>query len=271
VETSDKNDPNQIQSVLKALDVLECLATAEAPLSVRTVAEQCGFSRPTVYRLLNTLAGRDYVRSTDEGRYAVGTRVLMLGKSLLDRLDLPELARADLRALSRFAQETVHLSILDGTDILYLDKAEPFQSVHMYCMVGTRNPLYCTSMGKAILAFLPREQCDAILSQTELVRYTPTTIVDPAMLCEHLQVVRERGYAIDNEEKEKNIRCVGAPVFDHLGQAVAAISISGPAYRMLDARLQELAGPLTQTAEAISRKLGYVARSTPMVYRKEPQ
>lgn len=269
METPDKNGANQIQSVLKALDVLECLAAADVPLSVRTVAEQCGFSRPTVYRLLNTLLSRDYVRSTTEGRYAVGTQVLMLGKSLLDRLDLPELARADLRALSRFAQETVHLSIYDGTEILYIDKAEPFPSVHMYCTIGTRNPLYCTSMGKAILAFLPPSQCAAILSQAELVRYTPTTITDPAALMEHLQTVRTLGYAVDNGEREPDIRCVGAPIFDHLGQAVAAISISGPAYRMPNTRLQELAGPLTQTAQAISRKLGYVAHSD--LNRKDPQ
>jgi len=116
VETSQaEHSANRIQSVLKALDVLECLANAERPLSVREVAQQCGFSRPTTYRLLATLLSRDYVQNIDDGHYHIGTRVLTLGKSFLDRLDIPEIARKDIQSLSHLARETVHLSVLDGT------------------------------------------------------------------------------------------------------------------------------------------------------------
>jgi IclR family acetate operon transcriptional repressor len=260
VETSQaEHTTNRIQSVLKALDVLECLADAEQPLSVREVAQQCGFSRPTAYRLLATLLSRDYVQNIDDGHYHIGTRILTLGKSFLDRLDIPEIARKDIQSLSQLARETVHLSVLDGTEILYIDKAQVQQSVQMYCTIGTRNPLYNTSMGKAILAFLPPEKRDALLDRIALTRCTPNTITGRTELVEHLQMVRERGYAIDDMENEEGIRCLGAPIFDYSGEVIGALSVSGPAHRLPDARIAELAEPVMQTARTISSKLGSTA------------
>lgn len=247
------------QSVLKALDILECLASAEWPLSAQEVAQHCSLSRPTAYRHLVTLATRDYVTTCDDGRsYQVGPKVLELGKSFLDRLDLPELARASMRELSRTSQETVHLTVLDGTEILYVAKVDGPQSVRMYSAIGTRNPLYCTAMGKAILAFLAPEKRTALLDQTTLAPRTANTITDRTTLYRHLELVRSQGFAIDDVEFEEGIRCLGAPIFNHTGQVTAAISISGPAYRLSNSRLQELSGHVVKTSEAISSKLGYL-------------
>jgi DNA-binding IclR family transcriptional regulator len=251
---------NLTQSVLKALDTLDCLASADQPLSAQEVAQRCDLSRPTAYRLLTTLLARDYVTTDqDSGHYHIGAKVLSLSKSFLDRLDLPELAKANLRELGQVSRETVHLAVLDGTEMLYVGKVDGSQSVRMHCTIGTRNPLHCTAMGKAVLAFLPNEKRTTLLDQITLTPRTPNTITDRTALEEQLELVRARGYAIDDMEIEEGIRCVGAPIFDHTGRVIAAVSTSGPAYRMSVARLEELSGAVVKAGTAISRKLGYIS------------
>lgn len=252
-------EANLIQSVLKAFDILECLASTERPLSVREVAQQCSLSRPTAYRHLITLLTRDYVaNSQDGGHFQIGARALSLSKSFLDRLDLPELAKPDMRELSQVSKETVYLAVLDGTEMLYVGRVDSTQQVRMHCVIGTRNPLHCTALGKAVLAFLPGEERAALLDRIPLTAYTPNTITDRAALEENLELVRARGYAIDDMEIEEGIRCIGAPVFDHTGYVIAAISTSGPAFRFSLARLHELSEVVIGVGRAISSKLGYV-------------
>lgn len=251
---------NLTQSVLKALDILECLAAANQPLSAQEVAQHCGLSRPTAYRLLSTLLTRNYVTSSEgSGRYQIGAKALSLGKSFLERLDLPELAKPDLRELSHVSRETVHLGVLDGTAVLYVGKVDGPQSVRMHSAIGTRNPLYSTAMGKAILAFIPCKERQALLEQLTLVARTPNTITDLAVLTDHLERVRAQGFAIDDMEDQEGIRCVGAPIFDHTGCVTAAVSISGPAYRLSNARLRELAEAAMTASRALSTKLGFIA------------
>lgn len=251
---------NLTQSVLKAFDILECLASAERPLSAQEVAQRCSLSRPTAYRHLITLSTRDYVaNSQDSGHFQIGARVLSLSKSFLDRLDLPELAKPDMRELSRVSRETVYLAILDGTEMLYIGKVESTQQVRMHCVIGTRNPLHCTALGKAILAFLPREERTALLDRISLRAYTPNTITDRVTLEEDLELTRARGYAIDDMEIEEGINCIGAPIFDHTGRVVAAISTSGPIYRLSLAQLHGLSEAITRASRTISSKLGYVS------------
>jgi IclR family acetate operon transcriptional repressor len=129
----------------------------------------------------------------------------------------------------------------------------------MHCVIGTRNPLYCTALGKAILAFLPGEDRTAILNQMTLTARTEYTITDIPALEENLALVRARGYAIDDMEVEEEIRCVGAPVFDHTGHVVAAISTSGPAFRFSLARIYELSEAVLNASRSISTKLGYLS------------
>jgi DNA-binding IclR family transcriptional regulator len=252
------HEANLTQSVLKALDILECLASAERPLSAQEVAQRCSLSRPTAYRHLITLLTRDYVARCEDSRYyQIGPKVLNLSKSFLERLDLPDLAKADMRELSRVSRETVHLAVLDGTEMLYVGKVDGSQSVRMHCVIGTRNPVYCTSLGKAVLAFLPGEERTALLDQITLTARTPHTITDRAVLEKHLELVRAQGFAIDDMEIEEGIRCVGAPIFDHTGRVIAAISVSGPVYRLSEPWLQELSELVLGASEAISGKLGY--------------
>ena len=145
------NESNLSQTVLKALDILECVADADRPLSAAAVAKRCDVSRPTAYRLLCTLAERGYVAHVEGSAYRLGAQALSLSKKVLDALDLPELAKPHMRNLSDVTNETVHLSILDNTEILYIAKVESSQSVRMASNIGARNKLHCTAMGKAIL------------------------------------------------------------------------------------------------------------------------
>ena len=251
-------ESNLAQTVLKALDILECIASAERPLSASEVARVCQVSRPTAYRLLLTLAARGYVAQVNGSHYRLGTQALSLSKKVLDSLDLPELAKPYMRRLSDVANETVHLSILDKTEILYIDKAESSQSVRMHSTIGTRNKLHCTAMGKAILAFLPDEERTRLIEQLKLLPCTATTITDKEALAAELNSIRTKKFATDDEESEEGVRCVGAPIFDYTGQVFAAISVSGPAYRLSISRIDALAPLVIDTARASSSQLGSV-------------
>ena len=248
---------NVSQTVLKAIDVLECIATAKDPLSAPEVAQQCGLSRPTAYRLLTTLQSRGYIANEQTGLYHLGMSVLNLSKNLLDHLDLRDLAKPYLSELSRNSHETTHLGILDDLAVYYVEKVESSQAVRMTSVIGASNPLHCTAMGKAILAFLPEEQRTALVKRIDFEARTPQTITDIATLNKYLETVREQGFAIDDMEDVEGIRCIGAPIFNHEGIAFAAISVSGPAYRLSIARLTELSNSVLNAAKKISSQLGY--------------
>ena len=253
------NESNLSQTVIKALDILECVANADRPLSASGVARLCKMSRPTAYRLLSTLASRGYVAQVNgSSYYRLGTQALSLSQNVLDALDLPEIAQPYLRQLSDITNETTYLSMLDEDEILYIGKAESSQSVRTHTKIGSRNMLHCTSMGKAILAFLPESDQTQLIELMELPTRTTTTITDRTALVEALAIIRTQKFAIDDEESENGVRCVGAPIFDHTGRAFAAISVSGPAYRLSASRLISLSSLVMDTAQTISGRLGYV-------------
>jgi DNA-binding IclR family transcriptional regulator len=256
-----KDAPNESilsQTVLKAVDVLECVANGDEPLSALQVAKLCKISRPTAYRLLTTLVSRGYVEAMDGARFRLGTQALSLNKKVLASIDLPDVARSYMRQLSDLTNETVNLSIREGAEILYIAQMESSQSVRMMSTIGTRSHLHSTAMGKAILAFLPDEEQTTLAERLVLTPYTAATITEQALLVKELTNVRKQGYAIDNEENEVGVRCVGAPIFDHNGYAFAGISISGPAYRLSLARLKALSRSLIEATDAISARLGHV-------------
>jgi DNA-binding IclR family transcriptional regulator len=252
------NEANLSQTVLKALDILECIALAEQPLSAADVAKLCNLSRPTAHRLISTLATRGYVAQDDAPLYRLGTQALSLSQNVLDSLDLPELAQPYLRHLSDVTNETTYLSLLDNDEILYIGKAESSQSVRTHTKIGSRNMLHCTAMGKAMLAFLSESDRNQLIGRLELTAKTSTTITDRVALAEELATIRAQKFATDDEESEDGVRCVSAPIFDHTGHAFAAISVSGPAYRLSVSRLVALSSLVMDTAKTISGRVGYV-------------
>jgi DNA-binding IclR family transcriptional regulator len=166
-------------------------------------------------------------------------------------------ARPFLIELRDFAQETVHLVVMDQGHVAYVDKVECSKAVRMHSAVGDRALVHCTAVGKAMLAFMPQEDVERILDDHGLPARTPQTITDRGRLREELKKVRRLGYAVDDIENEEGIRCLGAPIFDHQGRPAAALSVSGPAYRLSMERTLELAEGVMETAFMVSQQLGY--------------
>jgi IclR family transcriptional regulator, KDG regulon repressor len=255
----DLTEPTQGRSlastVLKALDVLECVASAKHPISVAEISAQIGVKRPSAHRLAITLAHRGYLTGGPRGRYSLGTKLLVLTNNLLEYLQLPEFAAPHLESLSEATGETIHLGVLDDTDILYIDKVESSHTVRMHSVIGARHPVHTTALGKAILAFLPEAQRNRLISRIQLVPRTKNSLTDPDTLIDHLERIRAQGFAVDNIENEEGIRCVAAPVLTREGLPIAAVSISVPVHRMPMSRVQELSGPVIATARKISATL----------------
>lgn len=268
--TDNQNGASVItsQTVLKSLDVLDCLATARRPLSAPEIAKLCRMSRPTAYRLLTTLMARGYVRVDEDYNYSLGTKILGLARVVLDTMNLPKMAQPYLHELSQISQETAFMSILDDTKILYIAKEEgpqvqASQAFQMRSNVGTRIDLHMSAMGKAILANLPADEGSALLDRLTLTRYTSHTITNRDALINELEQTRRRGYAIDDCEGDDWVRCVAAPVYNDGGRVLGAISIAGPAHRMTLEYIQHLSGDVIRVTQDLSRQLGRVAPPVP--------
>jgi DNA-binding IclR family transcriptional regulator len=153
--------------------------------------------------------------------------------------------------------ETVHLTVLEGNEVLYVDCLESSKRLRTYSVIGVRAPLYCTSVGKAILAFLDNEEQNRILDTITFEKFTENTITDKSFLKDELRTIAQRGYAVDNMEHEEGLRCVGAPIRNHAGKVFAAISVSGPSQRITLGNVSEIGKVVIAQAESISKQLGY--------------
>ncbi|WP_324715865.1 IclR family transcriptional regulator [Carboxydochorda subterranea] len=244
----------------RAFQLLDALARSDAGVS--ELARTTGLHKATVHRLLRTLRELGLVEVGPDGtRYRLGLRLLELGGRVLARLDLRDVARPYLMELRDRTRLTVHMAILNGTEVVYIEKLDSPANLRMASFVGTRNPAYCTALGKAILAALPEGELESVLAMTRLLPRTPNTITSRGALREELAAARARGYAIDNVENEEGIRCVGAPVYGHTGRVVASISVSGPIFSVTMEGIDELGQLVGDTAQQISRALGYPGMS----------
>jgi IclR family transcriptional regulator, KDG regulon repressor len=247
-----------VSTLDKGLRVLEVLATdgGSEGLTLTELAQRLDMHRTTLFRLLATLRARNFVsRELGTDRYRLGIQILALASSLLKNLDIREVARPALLALREQTQELVHLAVLDGTDIVTVERIEGGQPISLQTEIGARRPLYCTASGKAVLAFLPDHGVDSILAQG-MPRVTANTIIDAGAMRRHLGEVRQHGYAWDDEERIEGVRCVAAPVFGHDGSVLGAISIAAPALRMPWERMRALGEEVRRAADVVSQQLG---------------
>lgn len=257
--TEKTNSPvYRVQVLDRALAIIDVLAHQREEASLAEIAALVQVHKSTVHRLILTLERHRFVeRSPQTGHYRLGLRLFDLGTLAVARFNIRDRARPHLEKLMYHAGETVHLCALDGGEVLYLDKVEPDRSVRMSSTVGRRNPAHCTSVGKAILANLPEPEVDAVLQQHGMRRFTAKTLCTPAELKAELKAIRERGYAIDDEEHEEGVRCIGAVVRDYSGAPAAAISVSAPSFRLPIEKLPALAILVCEAANALSREWGY--------------
>lgn len=249
---------NNATSLRRALTILEVLADGGVgrPLSLGELAGAIGLHKSTTLRLLAPLLGASLVqRSADGSGYSLGPATIRLGQAYLDGVDLRSAAQPALAELAQATGETVHLVVYDLPSVVYVEKIDSSRAVRMHSRVGDRQPVYCTAVGKAYLSQLSEDQVAAAVGP-DLRRRTPNTITDLSALTEELERIAAQGFAIDNEENEMEIRCVGAVARDHTGAASAGVSVSAPASRLSLAQARKLGPTVMAAASDISAALG---------------
>lgn len=251
--------PDFVQSLERGLAVIRAFDADHPELTLSEVAAATGVTRATARRFLLTLAELGYVRS--EGRYfSLTARVLELGYAYLSSRSLPQVAEPHLEALVAEVHESSSLSVLDGTDIIYVARVPVSRIMTVAISVGTRFPAYATSMGRVLLAGLPEEQLDRLLADTPLTPLTNRTVSTPEALRAELARIRSQGWALVNQELEEGLRAVAAPVRDPDGRVVAAVNVSAHASRTLESMRRDLLPPLLATTARIEADLKAAGR-----------
>lgn len=254
-----KRPADRVKALAKALDILEHLAAARAPAGVSELGRATRFHVSTVHRLLQTLADRGYVEQDAASRaYRLGSRVFELGTAYLGTLDLTGIARPYLEALRDKLDETIHLATYNRGEVVELGRASGNQTITVSVRVGQRYPAYCTALGKVLLASLPEAELARFMRTVRLTRRTPNTIVRRGALLAELATVRRQGYALDDEEMEANLCCVGVPVAGPTGRLAAALSVAMPKMRFKPAAIPECVRLLQETAGRIAQQLSLV-------------
>jgi DNA-binding IclR family transcriptional regulator len=244
----------KVRSISRAVKILQA-CRGSAP-TVTELARYLRIPKSSLYEILTTLVAEGLVEK-DDGRYRLGLGLVELAYAARQELEVGRVARPLIEKLCSEFNETVQLTVLEGDEILYVDGCESSRQLRTFFQSGGRAPLYCTALGKAILANLPAGEKERYLRRRRLKAFTPSTLTDPQALRRELDRTTARGYSIDNMEHEEDVRCVGAPIRDREGRAFASISVSGPAHRLRPGRDAELARRGMAAAEEISKQLGY--------------
>lgn len=254
-----ERDKNFINSLSRGLSLLSVVSESPLPLNLTELSHQLRLRKSTIQRLTYTLQHLGYLRRDMETKtYHLGPKVLSLGFSVMRTLDLRNAAMPILKEASREIGETVNLGILDGSEIVYVERIKTEQILNINLHVGSRLPVYCTSMGKAMLAFLPGERLEEVLKKVELNPLTQFSIKSKTDLWEELGKVRKRGFSTNNEELSIGLRSVAAPVRNFTGEVVAAVNIAVPSIRVPLRKLETFfARKVIETADKISFNLGY--------------
>jgi len=253
---------NVVKSVSRALDIIQLVGMKKGGLGVTEIAKQMDINKSSVYRILVTLAQYGYIEQDEStGLYKLGYKFLEISSKLLDSIDIRSEAGPFLQQLEDSTNEVIHLVVYDQGEVVYIEKLEGTETLRMHSKVGKRAPMHCTSVGKAILANLPSGMVHEIVERKGLPMHTKHTITDKDALFKELVQVKQNGYALDLEENENGISCIAAPIFDHLGKVVAAISISGPTIRMTEERLNQLKEQMLDVGSQISVRLGFSKQS----------
>jgi IclR family transcriptional regulator, acetate operon repressor len=247
----------QVQSLSRALKLLNALSHHPQGLSLSEVAHHVGLPNSTAHRLLTTLQNERFVRfEADRSAWLIGVQAFRVGSAFVRSRDLVTIARPYMRRLMEQSGETVNLAIADRNEVIYLAQVETQKMMRAIAGPGGRAAIHCSGVGKALLAFSEPDSVDKILSQIQFHRETPSTLVSNGDLRRDLEKIAERGYAIDNEENAIGLRCVAAVIFDEHGGPLAALSVSGPTARLTDHRIPALGHAVAQIAAEVTAELG---------------
>jgi DNA-binding IclR family transcriptional regulator len=252
------SDRYRIHVIDRAAQILDSFGFDHQELSVSEIGAKTGLHRSTAHRILMALEYNDLIKQNpDTGKYHLGIKLFKLGHQAVSQLNLREICRPFLSRLMNETQETIHLAVLDDDQVLYLDKVEGPHALRMPSRVGRHIPTYCTSLGKAMLSCLDDHEVKNIFRSRALRPYTVNTVKTLDRLLTELRVIRRRGYSVDNEEIEIGLRCVGAPIKDHTGAIVGAISTAAPSARLAAQKIPGVGKLVMAVAAEISEQLGY--------------
>lgn len=254
--TNGQREGVVVQSVARALHIIECFSN-DTELGVSELADRMALSKSTVYGLINTLTAFGYLEQVDNKKYRLGIKLFELGNLVQSRMDIRLEAKPYCQLLADKYRTTVHLAAFSEGEIIYIDKVDNTNSLVVYSQIGKRAPMYCTGVGKAILAFLPVDYIETYVTSKPLTPITDHTITTREGLLEELEKIRERGYAVDDEEIEPGLHCIAAPIFNYKHQPQMAISISFPYGRMWDLDWEQAIQDVRYYASQISERLGY--------------
>ncbi|MDN5697712.1 MAG: IclR family transcriptional regulator [Rubrobacter sp.] len=247
-----------LSSVSSAVRVLCAFTPTEPELGVSELARRLGLGKSTVHRLLSTLSEGNLIeRNPQTGRYRLGLKIYELGTVVSSRLNLHEAVAMHIDGLRDLTGETVHVGILDGAEVVYVERRESPHTLRLFGEVGHRNLAHCTSTGKVLLASIEDEALDEILKSAALEAKTPHTMTDPDELRREMEEIREQGFAVNMNEAEVGVASIAAPIRDSSGKVIAAISVAGPTLRFQQDALGRLTSAVVRTAKDISARLGH--------------
>jgi IclR family transcriptional regulator, KDG regulon repressor len=257
-KTKPKSERRGVQSVDRAINILEVLASERSGLGIVEISQRVTLPVSSVHRLLSTLVDRHFVaQDLHTGHYRVGVGSFEVGTAFLRQVRLTDIARQHLQELSKATRETVNLALRDGDSAAYVDQVQSDRELQVMPRPGARMPLYCTGVGKVFLAGMTESQRQEVLERLDLAprtKYTKTTVED---VLDNVREVQRMGYAVNDQELHLGVRCVAAPVLDHLGETCAAISVTGSPTHLYDEHLKFVVARLCNVARLISDELGY--------------
>lgn len=251
------DNSKRVQAIDRAVMILKCFSEKRRELKLTDISDELGLNKSTVHGIITTLKYHGLIDQNEENqKYRLGIYILELADILISSMDIRNVASPVIKDMCLKLEETVHLGVLDNMDVVYIDKQESNQSMRIFTTIGTRNPAYCTGIGKAMLAYV-----DPVILMEQLPekleRFTKHTITEKAELLKELESIREKGYAMDNEERIEGLTCIASPVFDHTGRAKYSISVSGPTIRMTKDKIEETIKLVKESAMEVSNRLGY--------------
>ncbi len=246
-----------ITSVQRCLRLLSLFAQKPGGLSASEVAKEAGLPASTVHRFLVNLEEAGFLTYSRSGKYHLGISSFSVGHAAIAQLDIRKLSFPHLQTLNAKTRETIHLTVRHGLSAVYVEKLDSPERLRIFSHIGALVPLYCTAVGKIMLAYMHKKELETTLGQIELRRMTPNTITNRQELEQHLQRVRKNGYAYDLEEHEEHIRCIAAPIWDMAGVVNASLSLTAPVLRVPMLRLRKLASLVQEAGLRISQDLGY--------------
>lgn len=250
---------SSVQSLDRAFNILEIISEHQSGISLTDLSERSGLHKSTVFRLASSLMENGYIEQTANSLYKITYKMYEIGSRVYENLSIIEAARDSLEKLVKEVGEVGHLVIRNDTKIIYIDKINSGRnSAIMGSSIGSTAPMYCTSVGKAMLFNAKEKEIKNLWEKSKIVGRTESTITDVEDFIEDIKISKERGYSIDNEENELGIRCIGAPIYNSTNNICGALSISGPISRINSETLESYAQPLIEATQEISRKMGYL-------------